>query len=169
MQAKRSLGFRNALVQNMLSGNTMLLTPPAATLLQQANLEAGTVVAHDWWAYQLVTGAGGIAILDVHAGVSYRQHGANVIGANRGMRSLPARLRRYFRGAHRGWALQNVISLTNSASRLTPEHRQTLACFSKALAGPLPSKIAALRHSGVYYQSPQARIAFWLSVILGGF
>ncbi|MDT1062034.1 glycosyltransferase family 2 protein [Paracoccus sp. CPCC 101403] len=165
----RPLGFRNALVQNMLSGNTMLMTPAAAQLLQEAEAEAGSIPIHDWWAYQLVTGAGGTAILDEQPGLLYRQHGANVIGLKRGIRTVPGRLARHLRGKHREWALQNSAALAASSARLTPENRERLRAFTEALSAPLPGKLASLRRSGVYYQSPQARAAFWLSVAIGGF
>ena len=45
------------------------------------------VVAHDWWAYQLVSGAGGTVIYDPEPTVDYRQHGANLIGGNQGLRA----------------------------------------------------------------------------------
>lgn len=165
---RRPLGFRNALVQNVLSGNTMLLSPAAAALLQQAETEPGPISVHDWWAYQVVTGAGGVAVLDDKPGLSYRQHGGNVIGANRGMRSLPARLGRHLQGTHRQWALQNSAALIASASRLTSENRQVLRLFTEALTAPRLRSLAALKRSGVYHQSPLARAAFWLSMALGG-
>jgi len=165
----RPLGFRNALVQNMLSGNTIVMTPAAARLLQEAEAEAGEIPIHDWWAYQIVTGAGGTAVLDDQPGILYRQHGANVIGANRGMRTFPTRLLRHLRGRHKAWAVQNSAALRASVMRFTPENRARLAAFDDALSAPLTRKIAALRKAGVYYQSPQARAAFWLSVALRGF
>lgn len=164
----RSLSFRNALVQNMLSGNTMILTPAAATLLQQAEIEAGPVLLHDWWAYQLITGAGGTAFWDNKPGLSYRQHDGNVIGAKQGLRSLLARLRRHMQGDHKQWVEQNSAALATSATWLTPENRQVLACFTEALTAPLPRKVAMLRRSGVYYQSPQVQAIFWICVIFGG-
>lgn len=165
----RPLGFRNALVQNVLSGNTMVMTPAAARLLQQAEPEAGPIPVHDWWAYQLVTGAGGTAFLDPEPGIFYRQHESNVVGANRGLSALPARIQRHLRGTHRIWAHQNSAALAASALRLTPENRTILADFTKALEAPWPYRIALLRRSGVHHQRVRARAAFWLSVAMGRF
>ena len=52
--------FRNALVQNIGGGNTMLFNSAARRILMAAgpNLD---VVAHDWWTYLAVTAAGGRA------------------------------------------------------------------------------------------------------------
>lgn len=165
----RPLGFRNALLQNMLSGNTMVMTPAAARLLQQAEAGTGPVPVHDWWAYQLITGAGGVAMLDPQPGVHYRQHGANVIGAGHGLHALIARAQRYLRGEHRGWAAQTAAAMAAQAARLTPENRVRLTAFAEALPARLPGKIAALRRAGVYLQSPRDRTAFWLALALGRF
>lgn len=166
---RRPLVFRNALLQNVLSGNTMVATPAAARLLQEAADEAtgaGGVPVHDWWAYQLVTGAGGHALYDAHPAVAYRQHGANAVGA------APGPLRRalrHLRGEPRSWAARNIAALRASSARLTPESRCALARLARALETPLPLRITAMRRAGVYHQSPQARVAFWASVALGRF
>lgn len=166
----RPLGFRNALIQNVLSGNTMVMTPAAAGLLQAAEAEAGpTMPVHDWWAYQMITGAGGQAVLDAQPGIFYRQHGSNVIGANRGAKALTARVIRHLTGKYRDMAMQSCAALAPSAGRLTEPNRAALQQFTRALTLPWPRNIAALRRSGIYHQSPQARAAFWLSVASGRF
>ncbi|MDQ1902451.1 glycosyltransferase [Paracoccus sp. WLY502] len=162
------LGFRNALVQNMLSGNTMVLTPPAAHLLQRAERRTGPMPVHDWWAYQMITGAGGRAVLDPVPGILYRQHDSNVIGMG-GLKRLPARIRRHLGGRYRSWAQQNSAALGVCADLLTPENRRSLDAFTKALSAPLPQKIAQLRRSGIYYQTRRDHLAFWLLVALGRF
>lgn len=165
----RALGFRNALLQNVLSGNTMMVNAAAARLLQEAEAEAGPFPVHDWWAYQLITGAGGTALFDAEPQVMYRQHPANSIGANRGLRALPARVRRHFRGDYALWAQQNATALAASSHRLTNENRRILELFHSALGAPLRIRIRALRAAGLYHQSARARAAFWLSAILGTF
>ena len=49
------------------------------------------MVAHDWWAYQLVSGAGGTVIYDPEPFVAYRQHAGNLIGGNQGLARQGAR------------------------------------------------------------------------------
>jgi glycosyltransferase involved in cell wall biosynthesis len=167
--ASAPLGFRNALVQNLLSGNTMVMTPAAAHLLQKAERKAGPVPVHDWWAYQMITGAGGRAVLDSLPGVLYRQHGSNVIGHKRALRALPARIRGHLGGRYRTWARQNSAALGACAPLLTPENRRSLEAFTKALSAPLPQKVVQLRRSGIYYQNRRDHLAFWLLVALGRF
>ncbi|MTE01756.1 glycosyltransferase [Paracoccus sp. YIM 132242] len=167
--AAAPLGFRNALVQNMLSGNTMVMTSAAAHLLQGAERRTGPVPVHDWWAYQMITGAGGAAVLDPAPGVLYRQHDSNVIGLDRGLRALSARVRGHLGGRSGTWARQNSAALGTCAALLTPENRRCLEAFTRALSAPLPQKIAGLRRSGIYHQSRRDRLAFWLLVALGRF
>ena len=50
-------GFANALVQSIAGGNTMLFNAAAKRCSRGRGRRA--VVAHDWWAYLLVSGAGG--------------------------------------------------------------------------------------------------------------
>src|SRR6478752_10829642 len=52
----------------------------------------GALVAHDWWTYQVVTGIGGTAHYDPWPSLRYRQHGLNLVGANRGLRARLVRL-----------------------------------------------------------------------------
>jgi len=54
--------FRNALVQSIAGGNTMVFNQAAKELLEKAGLQQ--VVSHDWWVYQLVKGAGGNVYYD---------------------------------------------------------------------------------------------------------
>lgn len=163
----RPLGFRNALVQNVLSGNTMVMKAGAAELLRRAAATAGDVIVHDWWAYQLITGAGGKAYWDERPSVHYRQHDHNVIGANRGIGSIPTRLGRHLLGVHKDWALRNCAALQKMSALLTPEHRATLQAFATANTAPWPRNLAEFWRSGVYYQGNTASAAFWLTAAFG--
>ena len=50
--------FRNALVQSIAGGNTMVFNQSAKDLLEKAGLQH--VVSHDWWLYQIIIGVGGV-------------------------------------------------------------------------------------------------------------
>jgi glycosyltransferase involved in cell wall biosynthesis len=54
--------FRNALVQSIAGGNTMVFNQSAKELLEKAGLQH--VVSHDWWLYQIIKGAGGVVYYD---------------------------------------------------------------------------------------------------------
>ena len=64
--ASRGVGrggfFANAMVQNVISGHSAVLSADAVDLLRRAG--QAPLAYHDWWIYQLVSGAGGDIILD---------------------------------------------------------------------------------------------------------
>ena len=65
-------------------------------------------VAHDWWADQLITGAGGRVLKLPNAHMQYRQHDRNLIGANDTPRAQMRRLSRAARGGQRSWLSTNL-------------------------------------------------------------
>lgn len=60
---RRAPGFANALSQNIVSGHSAAMNGAALSLVRAAGPPAG-IVYHDWWLYQLISGAGG-ALLTV--------------------------------------------------------------------------------------------------------
>lgn len=163
----RAPSFRNALVQNVVAGNTILLNPAAARLAQDAVHEAGRVVVHDWWIYQLITGAGGRVVHDDAPTLLYRQHGANQIGANDEMRARLRRIRQLLRGDFAEWNEVNIAALRASAHRFTPENAALLEAFAALRRQPLARRLAAFARLPVYRQSAPAQAALWLAALLG--
>lgn len=163
----RPLGFRNALVQNVVAGNTILLNPEGAALAAAAAREADAVVVHDWWIYQLLAGAGARVVHDDTPTLLYRQHGANQIGANDSRAAQVRRLRQMLSGVYRGWNDVNIAALRASAHRLTPENRALLEAFAALRTLPLPRRLRALRRLGLYRQGRVAQAALWLAAGLG--
>lgn len=162
---QRPPSFRHALVQNLVQGNTVVLNRAALELVAAA--AAGPVVMHDWWLYQLVTGAGGRVIHDPWPSLLYRQHGQNVVGANDGARSRLASLQRMLAGQHREWSRLNLAALAPVRHLLTPENRETLDRFA-ALTGNGPlRRLSALRHGGFYLQGALSQAALWVAAALG--
>lgn len=163
---RRPASFRNALVQNIASGNTMLLSPSAAALARAAVHEAREAMGfHDWWAYQLVTGAGGRVVFDDRPSLLYRQHRGNVVGAGIGRAAAGRRAARLLRGAYRDTHLATCRALAPSAHRLTAENRAALADYCAASGARLPERLRALRRARVYYQTRSAAAAFWLAAL----
>lgn len=160
------LCFRNALVQNVAPGNTILLNPAAADLVETAAEQAGTVVVHDWWIYQLVTGAGGQVVHDDTPTLLYRQHGVNQIGANDTGAAQLRRIWQLLRGSFRDWNETNIRALSRLERHLAPENRQVLRDFARMRQDALPARLTALRQLGLYRQSRASTLALWLSVVL---
>lgn len=163
----RPPSFRHALVQNLVQGNTVVLSPAAAELARSAAGGAQGVVMHDWWLYQLVAGAGGRVIYDPEPSLMYRQHGENVVGANDGAAARLASLGRMFQGQHRDWSRANLREMQRLRDRLTPENRRVLDAFA-ALNGPRPfARLGAMRRGRFYRQGRLSQAALWLAAVLG--
>ncbi|MEL7301287.1 MAG: glycosyltransferase [Pseudomonadota bacterium] len=162
----RALGFRNALVQNVVAGNTIVLNPAAARLAREEAGHGVGVAAHDWWLYQLISGAGGAIVFDPEPGLLYRQHGGNEIGVNRGFRAGLWRVREVLRGRYSRWNAANTAALAKSIHRFTPENRALLQDFSAGRRGGLLQRLAMLRRTGVYRQGRVGQAALWLAACI---
>lgn len=162
----RKPDFRNALVQNIGGGNTMVLNRAALDLVQDTYAHAKGVVAHDWWVYQIVTGAGGKVIYDQVPCVFYRQHDTNRIGANMTWRESFGRLMQLFAGRFRIWNTANIAALEKAAHWLRPEARETLDAFKEARGRGAMSRLIALRKAGLYRQTFRGTLALWLATLV---
>ncbi len=151
----RPPGFGNALVQNILAGNTMVLSPAAAAVLATtvpAALAAG-VPHHDWWIYQVMTGIGAMIGMEDTPLVLYRQHGSNMMGHHGPVRGRLKRLSTVVRRDYAQWISANLTALAACAGHLTPQARDMLSGFTAArAAGPGPLA-AALPRLGIYRQT----------------
>lgn len=159
-------GFRNALVQSIAGGNTMVLNRAALDLVQETARHATGVIAHDWWIYQIVTGAGGDVLYDPEPQVLYRQHGQNLIGANDTAIARLARLRQVMAGRLRAWNSANIAALERSNHWLTPQARATLAIFRATRGGTCANRLTALRRSGVHRQTAGGNTALAVAAAL---
>lgn len=161
----RPPSFLNALTQNIASGNTILLNPAAAQILMRAAQEVEEIVFHDWWAYQLITGAGGQVIYDPQATLLYRQHDSNVIGANLGWRAKLKRLRLLLQGDARRWNRRNLRALAASAHRLTRDNQATLAHYARLHSAGFLTRLHILWHLRPYRQSVRGTLIFWCAAL----
>src|SRR5262245_27984658 len=75
----RPPAFGNALVENIVSGCTIVLNRPAHRLLLSTPAPKRAIF-HDWWCY-LVVSALGLVFYDPEPSILYRQHGQNAVGA----------------------------------------------------------------------------------------
>ncbi|KNH28853.1 glycosyl transferase family 2 [Pseudomonas syringae] len=161
---RRPTSFANALVQSIAGGNTMVFNRAARQIFQQAGSHLG-IVSHDWWAYLLVSGVGGQVLYDVSPTIHYRQHEANLIGSNSGVRARLMRLRMMFSGRFRGWSQQNIMALDSIHSFLTEENRLKLEQFKKARSSHGLARFVLLRRSGVYRQTHWGNLGLVLAAV----
>ncbi len=162
--------FRNALVQSVAGGNTMLLNRAGWQLAKAAAAEAlavGGPFTHDWWLYQVISGAGGKVVRDEQPSLLYRQHGENLFGTNIGWMASALRLKQVLDGQLKEWCAQNTKALMESAHRLTPENREILNGFA-SMSGLRPgARLQKFRHLGLYRQGRASQKIVEVAAYLG--
>ena len=163
----RPPAFRNALVQNIAAGNTILLNPDAARIVLMAAEMVEEIVVHDWWIYQLITGAGGTIIHDDEPSLLYRQHQDNQIGANDTWPARLQRIRQLLRGDLRDWTNVNIAALRTARNLLSHENRSVLTDFEEMRGQRLVKRLMSARRLGLYRQSLFGNLALWLAIVLG--
>ncbi|APX14380.1 glycosyltransferase [Tateyamaria omphalii] len=162
----RAPGLCNALVQNVVSGHSTVLSPEALARVRQAGPVA--VPHHDWWLYLLIAASGGQVVVDDAATLLYRQHRGNVMGAHRGRRAQLARLRQILDGTYGDWIGTNLAALGGAGVPLTGAARTALDLYRAAAprrAGP--ARMALWRHLGAYRQSGLEQRLLMLAAALG--
>lgn len=162
----RPPGFANALVQNIVTGCTAALNPAARRLLMAApSPPAGQI--HDWWAYLVVTAAGGEVIVDPEPALLYRQHGANSIGAEPGLWRRVQRAVRRGPNAFVGMLGANLDALAEAAP-LLPAGANAAVERLQAMRGCGPiGRLRLARQAGLYRQSALQQVAMAAWFLLG--
>lgn len=165
-RATVDLTFNHAIGQNFAGGNTMLLNAAALKLVQAANDRGIEVPVHDWWLYQLISGAGGNVLFDPEPSLYYRQHGANQIGSAAGIMAMSKRLRRMARGDYRGWNTANLHALDVCKDMLTASHADTLNQVIRGRDAGLRNRLSLLRDPGLYRQGLVGQMGLALALAL---
>ncbi|UUY09351.1 glycosyltransferase family 2 protein [Pseudomonas sp. J452] len=156
--------FRNALVQSLAGGNTMVFNRAARNLLA----EAGTppIVSHDWWFYMLITGYGGLLHYDPSPSIDYRQHGANIIGSNLSLSDHLYRLRRLLSGHFQRWNEINLRALSLHENLLTEENQKVLIHFAQARQTSWLDSLRTLLSCGIYRQTTLGNLGLAAAALL---
>ena len=156
--------FRNALVQSIAGGNTMVFNQAAKELIEKAGLLE--VVSHDWWFYQLIKGAGGTVYYDPKPSILYRQHPNALVGANR---SIGARYDRFvfaWNGGFKRWNNINYAALCSVKHLLTKDNREILELFGTLRTAKFKDRFRLLAVCGIYRQTWQGTLSLWLATFL---
>jgi glycosyltransferase involved in cell wall biosynthesis len=165
---ERPPGFRNALVQSIAGGNTMVFNRAARALLRTAG-PAVEAITHDWWAYMMVTGCGGRVHYDPEPTVRYRQHGQNQFGSNVSMTEQLKRVRQLMQGRYRSWIGANLKALMRVRDRFTLENQQVLDGVMHARSRWIGARLLGLYRCGLYRQSRLGQYGLWVAAVLNRF
>lgn len=163
---RRAPSFKNALVQSIGGGNTMVLNRAGFELLR-ATARRTSFVSHDWWCYLVVAGAGGQVVYDPVPHIGYRQHPGNLIGHNVGLREGMRRLNGLAEGRFSRWTDRNLAALDQCRDLLTVEARDTLDAFFAMRRTRSLTALDRLRRAGLYRQTRTGDFALRLAAMLG--
>lgn len=161
----RPINFRNALIQSLGGGNTMVFNKAAKRLLEATGRL--DVVLHDWWMYQLISAVGGAIRYDPQPALKYRQHLDNLIGSNLGWCARLIRIRMMLSGRFRDWNRMNIAALQQvPAYMIKPQNSVVLQQFAKARTASLLKRLYYLKQSGVYRQTSPGNIGLLVATVL---
>ncbi len=162
----RTPSFGNALVQNIVSGHTATLNAAALALVRRAGVPQG-VPYHDWWLYQLITGAGGTVVIDPQEVLLYRQHGLNAMGGHRGPRATLQRMGQVLGRTYGDWLAANRRALMDRDALLSPAARDTLETLHTSPIRAGPARMRVLARAGLRRTGHAGQTALMLAAFLG--
>lgn len=147
--------FENALAQNVMSGNTIVLNPSALHVLRRLIPQAkqAGVCAHDWWIYLVLTGIGARVCLDQRVWIDYVQHDKNLM---RGRNVYTGALRKVslvLGGTYAHWSRANFEALKRDASHLTNDARLALHKMTSARTLSPLARMSRLRDLPAHRQT----------------
>ena len=163
------LGFSHALVENYAGGNTMVMNRPAIDLVRKSLHVKARIPVHDWWIYQLITGAGGNAFYDPQPSALYRQHGENQIGDNSNLKAQLSRMGRVLRGDYKKWTEANLFVLQELSHLLTPSNATSVSDISNRRKGVFWKRLGIISTHGLRRQGSAGQAALWLAVMFNRF
>lgn len=165
---RRTPCFRNALVQSIAGGNTMVFNEAARRLLRTAGADAA-VASHDWWLYLLTSGAGGLVHYDAWASVAYRQHGTNLVGGNVGWHARLDRFVRLLQGRFSQWNTMHCEALKTIEYVMTEENREIFELFLQSRMQGLLRRVSGVARARLFRQTPMGNLGLYASVVMNKF
>lgn len=155
--------FRNALIQSIAGGNTMVFNQKTKDLLEKVGVVDHP--SHDWWVYQLASGAGGNVFYDPNPQVLYRQHKGALVGGNTSFGAKIERAAMVFKGQFRLWSDSNIALLCAAKPLLTHGSKETLELFKKMRNAKLKDRLRLLEVAGLYRQTWRGTISLLVAAL----
>lgn len=156
--------FRNALVQSIAGGNTMVFNQPAKKLIEKVG--PVDVPSHDWWLYQLISGVEGVVFYDRMPYLLYRQHEFALVGGNN---SFPAKMERVWmllQGRFQKWNMQNIAVLKQVNHLLVKNHQEILVMFEVMRNAKLKDRFRLMEVCGLYRQTRRGTLSLFLATLI---
>ena len=156
--------FRNALIQSIAGGNTMVFNHATKCLIEKTG--PIDLPSHDWWIYMLVSGHGGSVFYDSKILLNYRQHRKALIGGNNTFYAKFSRCVMALQGRFKLWNYQHSKALVNNCYLLTDENKQILDWFTKLPSANLLERIRILEICGLYRQTKRGTLSLYIAAFL---
>lgn len=162
----RAPSVRNAILQNIASGNTIVMNRAAHRLLVRTANQMGPL-PHDHWLYLITTASGGRFHYSEELTVRYRQHEHNTLARNvSSWRRFLWRFNRYLTGQMRDRTARCIAALESCEPVLTPEARKVLSgCKTMHDSDSVIARLTALRRSGIYRSSAVGQLGLWIDCL----
>lgn len=155
--------FRNALVQSIAGGNTMVFNLAAKILIEKAG--PLNVSSHDWWLYQLISGAEGDVFYDPVPYLLYRQHDGALVGGNNSFSAKIERVTMLWQGRFQNWNTQNIAALKGVRHLLVKNHQEILRLFEALRGARLRDRFRLMAICGLYRQTRRGTFSLFLAAL----
>ena len=157
--------FRNALIQSIAGGNTMMLNLQARNLIIKTP-HYEKIISHDWWVYIVITAVGGKIFYDPVPNIRYRQHNSNIVGSNLGWLARMKRVSGLLDGHFKTWIDANISALKKLKLELTSESINVLNNFEMARTSRLYKRIKIFLRLGLYRQTFFGTLVLFVAILL---
>jgi len=156
--------FRNALVQSIAGGNTMVFNQVAKLLLEKVG--PVDVPSHDWWLYQIISGVEGDVFYDRVPQLLYRQHEFALVGGNNSFSARMERIWMLLQGRFQNWNAQNIKALKQVNHLLVKNHQEILRMFEVMRGAKLRDRFRLIGVCGLYRQTKRGTFSLFLAALI---
>ncbi len=161
---RRPPSFGNALVQNIASGNTMVMSH--AVLMAQKQVHTEHSVWHDWTTYLVTAALGGLVWFDNEPCLLYRQHTGNVVGANSNMKLVVEAFSASMRGRYLSRINAQLAACNDIDHLITSTNHSTLLDFTSILKNTSAlAKLVLWNRSAIRRQTLSSNLAIALALL----
>ena len=155
--------FRNALVQSIAGGNTMVFNLAAKLLIEKAG--PLNVPSHDWWVYQLISGAEGDVFYDPVPYLLYRQHDGALVGGNNSFSAKMERVKMLWQGRFQDWNTQNIAALKEMQYLMGKNQQEILRLFETLRGATIKDRFRLMEICGLYRQTRRGTLSLFLAIL----
>jgi glycosyltransferase involved in cell wall biosynthesis len=156
--------FRNALVQSIAGGNTMVFNLAAKNLIEKVGVV--DVPSHDWWLYQLISGVDGLVFYDKAPQILYRQHALALVGGNSSLSAKMQRVWMLLQGRFQKWNTQNINALKQVNHLLVKNHQEILKIFELLREANIKDRFRLMEVCGLYRQTRRGTFSLFLANLI---